>query len=594
MAKNTVSDWDTTANNNTDVGGISLAENVMTAPLVNNAFREMMAQLKAGVNIRLSGTTDNTLVRFDGTSGLIQGSAVSVTDTGIMSTNKYRATDTNGVTLASVAHGFQIGPDNASNLAFDDGEVQSRNNGAAADIAINRLGGAVNIASTGAATNVLGSLTVAQGLTASAGINFGADDSLTFNDTPTVGSGEYTLTSDGSASGTTLATGMLRLANTNGVTLSSTLHGFQIGSTTGSNLVADVDEIQSRNNGAAAALSLNRLGGAVNIGSSGADTTINGGARLSSTTAVGLASTGHAFQIGPTNGANLAASPSAIQGRNNGAAATVAINGLGGDVTIASTGAATNVLGSLNVAQASAFSGKMTVSAEVAISAGANPVTVAATTVDVSATTLFKVSGATNVDISGVTVDISGSTLALEGDSLSLTSSASPISLASHTKALSLETGTYANGGGSNGTNIGTSSYNVSKAGTSTATCMSLYNGNGLVGSITISGTTTTYATTSDERLKTDFEGFDAGEILDQISMYKYAWKADGSIGYGPKAQELHGIFPVAVSEGSVGDQPGDETFEPWQYDAAKLVPLLIRETQSLRLRVAALEAASN
>jgi len=47
MAKTAVSQWDTTANNNTDVGGISLAENVMQPPAVNDAFREMMAQIKS-------------------------------------------------------------------------------------------------------------------------------------------------------------------------------------------------------------------------------------------------------------------------------------------------------------------------------------------------------------------------------------------------------------------------------------------------------------------------------------------------------------------------------------------------------------------
>lgn len=47
MAKSAVSQWDLTASNNTDVGGISLAENVMQPPAVNDAFREMMAQIKA-------------------------------------------------------------------------------------------------------------------------------------------------------------------------------------------------------------------------------------------------------------------------------------------------------------------------------------------------------------------------------------------------------------------------------------------------------------------------------------------------------------------------------------------------------------------
>lgn len=47
MAKNAVSDWDTTPANNTDIGGISLAEGVMAVSSVNNAMREMMAQIKS-------------------------------------------------------------------------------------------------------------------------------------------------------------------------------------------------------------------------------------------------------------------------------------------------------------------------------------------------------------------------------------------------------------------------------------------------------------------------------------------------------------------------------------------------------------------
>ena len=42
MSKLTVADWDTTAANNTDVGGISIAENCAMANL-NNGMREIMA-----------------------------------------------------------------------------------------------------------------------------------------------------------------------------------------------------------------------------------------------------------------------------------------------------------------------------------------------------------------------------------------------------------------------------------------------------------------------------------------------------------------------------------------------------------------------
>ncbi len=55
MAKSTVGDWDTTAANNLDVGGITLNGASMTVSQIDNALREMMAQIKAGVPYR-SGT----------------------------------------------------------------------------------------------------------------------------------------------------------------------------------------------------------------------------------------------------------------------------------------------------------------------------------------------------------------------------------------------------------------------------------------------------------------------------------------------------------------------------------------------------------
>jgi len=57
MAKTSVSQWDTTANNNTDINSISLAENVMQPPAVNDAFREMMAQIATGVVVKVAATT---------------------------------------------------------------------------------------------------------------------------------------------------------------------------------------------------------------------------------------------------------------------------------------------------------------------------------------------------------------------------------------------------------------------------------------------------------------------------------------------------------------------------------------------------------
>lgn len=64
MAKTKPQEWDTTAGNNTDIGGINIAENCPAANL-NNAQRETMAQIAAA----LSGSDDSIITGTAGTSG---------------------------------------------------------------------------------------------------------------------------------------------------------------------------------------------------------------------------------------------------------------------------------------------------------------------------------------------------------------------------------------------------------------------------------------------------------------------------------------------------------------------------------------------
>ena len=45
MPKNKVSEWSATASNNTDIGGINIAEGCAPSG-INNAIRELMAQVK--------------------------------------------------------------------------------------------------------------------------------------------------------------------------------------------------------------------------------------------------------------------------------------------------------------------------------------------------------------------------------------------------------------------------------------------------------------------------------------------------------------------------------------------------------------------
>lgn len=110
------------------------------------------------------------------------------------------------------------------------------------------------------------------------------------------------------------------------------------------------------------------------------------------------------------------------------------------------------------------------------------------------------------------------------------------------------------------------------------------------IGSVTQSGTTAVlYNTTSDARLKTDIvDAPEASALIDAIRVRSFRWKSvDEHVTHGLIAQELVAIAPLAVK---VGDD-GDEVTESWGVDPAKLVPLLVREVQSLRARVHTLEA---
>lgn len=133
--------------------------------------------------------------------------------------------------------------------------------------------------------------------------------------------------------------------------------------------------------------------------------------------------------------------------------------------------------------------------------------------------------------------------------------------------------------------------HKFTEPGTASRDLLSFANANGIVGKIVTSGSATSYSTSSDQRLKENFRAPpDAGSIIDQIAIYEYDWKT-GGVGIGPKAQELHTVFPDAVTPG-IGE-PGDPNFVPWGWDASKLIPMLICEIQELRKRVAVLEAKS-
>jgi len=136
-----------------------------------------------------------------------------------------------------------------------------------------------------------------------------------------------------------------------------------------------------------------------------------------------------------------------------------------------------------------------------------------------------------------------------------------------------------------------------------------------LVGRITSDGSSTTYATSSDYRIKENVTyDFDATTRLKQLKPARFNWIADESNTTvdGFIAHEVSSIVPEAVSgekdamteellyvdgdeipDGKkVGDVKEASQIDPQGIDQSKLVPLLVKTIQELEARITALEDA--
>ena len=110
------------------------------------------------------------------------------------------------------------------------------------------------------------------------------------------------------------------------------------------------------------------------------------------------------------------------------------------------------------------------------------------------------------------------------------------------------------------------------------------FNSNGLVGTISTNGSSTSYNTSSDYRLKEDLKDFNGLEKVSKISVYDYKWKTDESRSYGVMAHELQEVLPDAVT--------GEKDAEEMQgVDYSKIVPLLIKSIQELKAEIDILKA---
>lgn len=108
-------------------------------------------------------------------------------------------------------------------------------------------------------------------------------------------------------------------------------------------------------------------------------------------------------------------------------------------------------------------------------------------------------------------------------------------------------------------------------------------NVNGLVGSITTSGSSTSYSTSSDYRLKEDLKPI--ANPLDRVislNPINFAWKSDGSRVDGFLAHEVQEVVPEAIS--GVKDEVDANGNPVYQgIDQSKLVPLLAGAIQELK-----------
>jgi len=138
-----------------------------------------------------------------------------------------------------------------------------------------------------------------------------------------------------------------------------------------------------------------------------------------------------------------------------------------------------------------------------------------------------------------------------------------------------------------------------------------LNSGASTIGYIQWSGSTTSYVTSSDYRLKEDWEAVaDASTRVNALKPINFAWKADGSRVDGFLAHEVAEVVPEAVTGEKdaiemvdVYDEDGNVTGQEERpvyqgIDQAKLVPLLTAALQEalakiddLTARVSALEA---
>ncbi len=120
-----------------------------------------------------------------------------------------------------------------------------------------------------------------------------------------------------------------------------------------------------------------------------------------------------------------------------------------------------------------------------------------------------------------------------------------------------------------------------------------LYNGSA-VGSISSSGTITTYNTTSDYRLKTVIGSVSgSGARIDALEPVEYTWNSNGERTRGFLAHQFQEVYAGSVSgTKDAVDANGKPVYQAMQASSSEVIADLVAELQSVRQRLTALEAA--
>jgi len=116
--------------------------------------------------------------------------------------------------------------------------------------------------------------------------------------------------------------------------------------------------------------------------------------------------------------------------------------------------------------------------------------------------------------------------------------------------------------------------------------------GGGLIGQITCTNTATTFATSSDYRLKENVDyTWDATTRLKQLKPARFNFISDSTntLVDGFIAHEVSSIVPEAITGAKDAvDSEGNELYQC--IDHSKLVPLLVKTIQELEARITTLE----